>query len=181
MAPAATTRVWDRPVRWIHWSLAAACIAAWITTEVGHRWHEPAGYTALALVLVRAMWGFAGGPYARFSQFLRSPRATWVYARQAIRGEAPRYLGHNPLGGWMALALWSCVALLGLSGWLYSTDAFWGEAWLDRTHQVLGWSTLGLAVLHVAGVFHTSRRQRESLLRAMLSGDKPAVRPGDVD
>src|SRR5690349_2230733 len=108
-------RVWDRAVRALHWALAATCVAAWITTQAGMRWHEPLGYVALALVLVRLAWGLAGSPYARFSQFVRSPAATLAYARLVARGLAPRYLGHNPLGGWMAVVLWTVVALLGLS------------------------------------------------------------------
>jgi cytochrome b len=179
-APATATPVWDRVVRGVHWALAAACIGAWVTTEVGLGWHTPLGYLALALVTLRVVWGFTGSHYARFSQFLRSPSATWTYAVQVRQGTAARYLGHNPLGGWMALALWACVALLGLTGWLYSTDMFWGEAWLDRTHAVLGWSLLVLAVLHVAGVVHTGRVQRERLVRAMLAGTKPCAGPGDV-
>jgi cytochrome b len=153
---------------------------AWTTTEVGLRWHVPAGYAALCVVAVRFAWGFTGTRYARFAQFVRSPHATWRYARQAMRGDAARYVGHNPLGAWMALALWVAVALLGLTGWLYGTDRFWGEAWLDRTHQAIGWSLLGLVVVHIGGVIHTARAQRERLVRSMLTGTKPAPRPGDV-
>jgi len=173
-------RVWDRAVRAIHWALAAACAAAWVTTQAGLRWHEPLGYLALALVAIRLVWGFAGTPYARFSQFIRSPSATLAYAAQLRSGSAPRYLGHNPLGGWMAVVLWTFVALLGLSGWLYSTDMFWGEAWLDRLHQWLGWSLLGLVALHLAGVIHASRKHRESLVAAMVSGEKRPPQPGDI-
>lgn len=172
--------VWDRAVRVIHWALALTCAAAWVTTETGLRWHEPLGYAALALVGARFVWGFAGSRYARFTQFMRGPRATLRYAAQVRRGDAPRHLGHNPLGGWMAAALWTGVALLGLTGWLYTTDAFWGEAWLDQLHEVLGWSLLGLVALHIAGVVHTSRTQGENLVAAMLSGRKRAPRDGDV-
>jgi cytochrome b len=179
-AAAATVPVWDRAVRAIHWALAAACLGAWVTTAAGLRWHEPLGYAALALVAVRFVWGLAGPRYARFSQFIRGPRATLRYAAQVRRDNAPRYLGHNPLGGWMAAALWTWVALLGLTGWLYTTDAFWGEPWLDRFHELLGWSLLGLVALHVAGVVHASRTQGENLLVAMLSGRKRAPRDGDV-
>lgn len=174
------TRVWDRAVRALHWALAASCAGAWVTTQAGMRWHEPLGYFALALVVVRSVWGFVGSPYARFSQFLRGPSATLAYARQMASGTAPRHLGHNPLGGWMAALLWTVVALLGLSGSLYSTDMFWGEAWLDRTHQWLGWSLLGLVALHLGGVFHASRKQRESLVAAMVHGDKRPPAPGDI-
>jgi cytochrome b len=176
----AAVRVWDRPVRLIHWSLAACCAAAWITTEVGLRWHELLGYAALALVAARAVWGLCGTRYARFSQFVHGPRATWDYARQVRHASAPRYIGHNPLGAWMAVALWSCIALLGLTGWLYSTDMFWGMAWLDLTHQFLGWTLLVLVGFHVAGVLYTARRHGEQLVRAMLDGRKPPPGPGDI-
>ncbi|HVZ42821.1 MAG TPA: cytochrome b/b6 domain-containing protein [Ramlibacter sp.] len=178
--PARSLPVWDVVVRATHWTLALGCAAAWVTTAVGLRWHEPVGYLALAMAALRIGWGFAGRGYARLAQFVRGPRATLAYAAQLARGEAPRYIGHNPLGGWMAVLLWLWVALLGLTGWLYSTDAFWGEAWLDRTHQALGWSMLALVALHVAGVIHASIRHRENLVAAMLTGVKQPAKPTDV-
>lgn len=179
-APAARP-VWDVVVRGIHWALAVACCAAWVTTSAALRWHEPVGYAALALVGLRFVWGFVGSRHARFAQFVRGPRATFAYAARRARGAAPRYLGHNPLGAWMAVLLWACVALLGLTGWLYSTDTFWGEPWLDRTHAVLGWSLLALVALHVAGVVLTSWHHRENLVAAMFTGRKRAAQPLDVD
>jgi cytochrome b len=157
----ALVRVWDRPVRLLHWLLVAAVAAAWLTTVRMLRWHEPVGYLAAAVVLARVLWGFAGTPHARFAGFVRGPAATGAYAALVLDGREPRYLGHNPLGGWMVLALLTGVAALGITGWLYSaTDMFWGEAWLERLHAWLGWSLLGLVALHVAGVAFTSRRHR---------------------
>ena len=82
MAPA-RIRVWDGLVRALHWTLAA--------------------------VAVRLVWGWVGGRYARLAQFLRGPRAVLGYARALRAGHEQRYIGHNPLGGWMALALWLCA------------------------------------------------------------------------
>ena len=177
---ASAVKVWDRPVRLLHWALALCCVAAWITSEVLLRWHEPIGYAALALVVTRIAWGFAGGRYARFSQFLRAPRDTWRYAEAVVRGTARRYVGHNPLGGWMALALWSSVAALGVTGWLYTTDMFWGTGWLDLTHQVLAWLLVGLVGLHLAGVVHTGRKHGERLVAAMVHGRKRSAGPSDI-
>ena len=78
-------KVWDRPVRFLHWALALCCVAAWITSEILLRWHEPIGYAALAIVAARIAWGFTGGPYARFSQFVRAPGDTWAYAVAVLR------------------------------------------------------------------------------------------------
>ena len=165
-------RVWDPLQRLMHWSLVLAVAAAWLSTMVLFDSHEAAGWAALAIVLLRMLWGFVGSRYARFSEFVRSPHATLCYVRALRRHAEPHYVGHNPLGGWMVLALLGCVAGLGLTGWLYTTDALWGNAVVDYTHQTLAWLLLALIALHVAGVFFTGRRHRENLVAAMITGRK---------
>ncbi len=173
-------KVWDRVVRVGHWLLVASVAAAWLTHEGARNWHEAIGYVSLAVVVLRIAWGFYGSRFARFAQFVRSPRATLRYARLVLSHEEPRHLGHNPLGARMVLLLLAWVAAIGLTGWLYTTDAFWGEAWLEELHGLLGDAVFVLVGLHVAGVLFTSWRQRENLVAAMFSGRKPAPRDGDV-
>ena len=179
--PPPATRVWDPLLRVLHWALVAAVALAWITTEWFSTWHEAVGYGGLAIVLLRAVWGLAGPPHARFTGFVCGPRATLRYAVRLLRGDAPRHLGHNPLGAWMAIALWTCMLALALTGWLYRTERFWGDVWLDMLHQGIAWTMLVLAALHVVGVITTGRRHRENLVRAMLTGRKRAAEDGDVD
>jgi cytochrome b len=163
----------------LHWGLAIVLLAAWLTGEDPDSWHEELGYAAAALVTARLVWGWvARNRHARFESFVRGPAATSAYARQVLAGRAPRYLGHNPLGGWMVLALLGCAAGLALSGWLYTTEWLWGYAWLYWTHFVLGWLLVALVALHLLGVLATGRHQRENLVAAMLSGRK---RPADQD
>jgi cytochrome b len=164
--------VWDAPVRLLHWLLVAAIAAAWITSSRIGAAHEYIGYLAAATVLARFAWGFIGSRHARFSQFILPARPTLAYLRQVISGTAPRYLGHNPLGGWMVLALLSCVAMLALTGWLATTDLLWGYAWPVRIHAGFGWLLLGLIAFHIGGVLFTSWQHRENLIRAMFSGTK---------
>lgn len=175
-------RVWDRLVRLLHWTLVGSIALAWISTlGLGIvKWHEPAGYVALAVVALRVLWGFAGGPYARFVQFVRGPSATLRYTAQVAAAREPRYVGHNPLGGWMVLTLLLCVAAACVTGWLYTTDMFWGEEWVDRLHQALAWAILVLAALHVGGVVFTSIRHHENLVAAMFSGNKRPASGDDV-
>lgn len=177
-------KVWDRFVRTAHWSLAGCVLAAWITAESKLKsveaLHEWLGYAALAVIALRLAWGWIGPRYARFREFIAGPAHTLAYARAVLRGDEPRYLGHNPLGGWMIVALLSTAALAALSGWLSVTDRFWGVEWVQETHEVLGNAVIVLAVLHVAGVVYTSWRQRENLAAAMLSGIKRPAEPGDV-
>ncbi|MGV7210764.1 cytochrome b/b6 domain-containing protein [Oxalobacteraceae bacterium A2-2] len=166
------TRVWDLPVRLLHWALAACVLTAWFSSGEIRALHVWCGYGAAAIVALRLLWGWRGSRYARFSQFVRGPRATLAYARQVISGHEPRHLGHNPLGGWMVVALLSCVALQAVVGWAMDTDLLWGLAWPVRIHVAIGWTIIALVALHVAGVLFTSWRQRENLVAAMVSGDK---------
>ncbi|KQV53569.1 cytochrome B [Pelomonas sp. Root1217] len=177
-------RVWDALVRVLHWSLASAVATAWIS---GHwppshfdAWHHTAGYVAGAAVVLRLVWGFVGRGYARLAQFVHRPRTVLAYARAMRAGREPRYIGHNPLGGWMVLALWSTAALLTLSGWLYTTDWLWGYEWLSDLHAVLAWLVAALVISHLGGVVLTSWRHRENLVGAMFSGTKRAPQSDDV-
>jgi cytochrome b len=170
-------KVWDAFVRAAHWALVLSIAAAWFTR--GAR-HEIIGYAALAVVALRVAWGFIGPRYARFAQFVRAPRATLDYSRALAAGRAPRYIGHNPLGGWMVVALLASVALTAASGWLSVTDRYWGVAWVQDVHEALADAMVFLVALHLAGVAHSSRRHRESLVAAMVTGRKRAPRAGDV-
>lgn len=166
--------VWDPLVRAGHWLLVLTVAAAWFTRHGGGIWHELAGYAALAIVALRLLWGRVGSRYARFDDFLRGPRATWRYARQMLRRAEPYHVGHNPLGGWMIVALLAAVGLVSLSGWLYTTDRFWGIAWVEALHSRLTDVLLVLVAVHVAGVLYASWRHRENLVAAMIHGHKRA-------
>lgn len=170
-------KVWDALVRVMHWMLVGCIAAAWFTQQ---RLHEWIGYAALAVIALRFAWGFVGSRYARFGSFVVSPRKVLQYAHALRRGNEPRYLGHNPLGGWMIVALLGMVAVVSGTGWLATTDRYWGVAWVEELHEACADALLLLVALHVAGVAATSLRQRENLVRAMLTGRKAAPRPGDV-
>ena len=167
-------------MRALHWALVATLGAAWWTGGSTGWVHEVLGYAAGAIVAARLVHGFTGGRYARFAQFVHAPRATQAYLRAVIAGRAPRHLGHNPLGGWMVVALLACAAALSLTGWLYVTDWLWGYAWLYELHAGLAWGFVGLVALHLAGVASTGWKHRENLVAAMLTGRKRAPRGDDV-
>ena len=177
----ATVRVWDPLVRIVHWALAIAVALGWATTIPAlSEWHLEVGYASLALVVVRVVWGFVGPRTARFTRFVRSPSATVRYARLVVRGRARRHLGHNPLGAWMVLAFFFCVVGLAATGWLYSTDEFWGDRTVERIHVDFAWAMVALAALHVAGVVVTGIVHRENLVAAMLHGRKRKPAEDDV-
>lgn len=188
--------VWDPVVRIGHWLLVLTFFTAYFT-EDGPRWlHVWAGYLLAAVVLLRIVWGFVGSDYARFSQFVRPPGEAWRYLKAELGGRAARYVGHNPAGGLMILALLlglvvtavSGMATLAmeeaagpLAGWLVPqvAESPAGEpAALELTEEVHAAAanlTLALVILHVLGVLLGSWRQHENLIGAMITGRK---RPG---
>lgn len=178
------TRVWDPLVRALHWTLLGAIAIAWTSTlhmGVPGGWHETAGFVAMGCVALRLLWGFVGPRHARFSSFMRGPRSTCTYASQVARGQAPRHIGHNPLGAWMVISLLLTVASLTVVGWLQTTDRYWGSEALEVVHTTLAWSLLPLIGLHVVGVLLTSVHQRENLVRSMIHGRKRPPAEGDID
>ena len=181
--PRRTIPVWDALIRVLHWSLVLTVAAAWLTRHSPGRWHEWLGYATLVVVAARTAWGFLGSGHARFADFVRSFPATAGYARDLVQGREARYLGHNPLGGWMVVALLSMVVLVGFTGWLYTTDRFWGVPWVEELHETLSDILFVFVALHILGVVFTSVRHRENLVAAMLHGRKPVDparhNPGD--
>ena len=168
--------VWDAAVRVLHWSLVLTVASAWLTRHSPGRWHEWIGYATLVIIALRFIWGFAGSGYARFGDFVRSAAVTSAYARDVAARREARYIGHNPLGGWMVLILMTMVALTGFTGWLYTTDRYWGVEWVEELHEMLSNVLFGFVFFHILGVIYTSIHHRENLPGAMFHGRK---REGD--
>lgn len=164
--------VWDAPVRVFHWCLALSFAGAWLSAEAqGWRLvHVSLGYTVAVLVLLRLLWGVVGTRYARFSEFVRGPRAVRAYLGALRAGRAPRTVGHNPLGALAVLGLLALGLAVPLSGWA-ALNALGGEI-LEEAHEVLGNAMLLLVGLHIAGVALASVLHRDRLVTAMVTGFK---------
>ena len=174
-------RVWDPFVRIFHWSLVLSFIAAWASARSFDDLHQWAGYCAGALVLMRLVWGFLGTPYARFSQFVRHPSLVRGYLLDIATGREARYIGHNPAGGAMVLALMAAMAATAFSGWMMTTDTYFGVDWVETPHSLSAHGLLLLVLTHLAGVALASFRHRENLVRAMLTGEKRQAEAGDIE
>lgn len=168
----AMVRVWDPLVRLFHWSLAGLFAFAFLTGDEWKSAHITAGYIVGSLVIFRILWGVVGPKNARFASFVRGPAATLGYLRNALAFRAPRHLGHNPAGGAMIVVLLAAIATIAATGYMMTTDAFWGVEWVEEVHETTVYVTLGLIALHVGGVVLASIEHRENLVRAMFTGMK---------
>jgi cytochrome b len=169
-----TARVWDPIVRIFHWSLVLSFVVAWFTSHSSEGIHQWAGYCAGALILMRLTWGFLGTPYARFSQFVHSPATIMRYLLAIFSGREARFIGHNPAGGAMVIALMAAMAATAMTGWMMTTDAYFGVSWVGSAHDFVAHALLLMIFVHIGGVALASHRHRENLVRAMITGRKRA-------
>ena len=169
---AETVRVWDPVVRIFHWSLVAAFIIAWATGDEFERLHLAVGYFLAGLIVVRIVWGFIGSRYARFADFLYGPKTVAGFLADTAKMRAPRYLGHNPAGGAMVIALLVMLTAISATGYMMTTDAYWGVKWVEEAHELAVNLTAALIGLHIVGVVVASIEHGENLAKSMLTGRK---------
>jgi cytochrome b len=169
----AKIKVWDAPVRIFHWTFVVLILAAWFTGEWrGERFpiHAYIGYAAGIVLFFRVIWGFVGSSYARFSDFVYSPGKTLKYALEVMKAAPSRYVGHNPLGGWMIMLMIVVIGVTIVSGILGPIDHD-----MEEIHEFLGENIILILVgLHILGVIVDSIMTKENLARAMVTGEKPA-------
>jgi len=178
--------VWDWPVRVVHWLLVVLVAALLTTGLIGNEmlvWHMRAGQALLALVLFRIVWGFVGSANARFASFVRGPRAVLEYAMSVIRPPHHPHATHNPLGGWMVVALLLVLLAQATTG-LFTNDDILYEGplakWVDKDlsdsigtwHRRMWWVVVALASVHIFAVIGYLMHLGEDLVYPMVSGEK---------
>jgi cytochrome b len=109
-------RVWDPLVRIFHWSLVLTFTIGYLTGEEESNVHIYAGYAVLGLIMFRVVWGLVGTRYARFGNFLYSPGSVIRYLSDLLAKKPKHYLGHNPAGGAMVIAMLLCLFVVSWSG-----------------------------------------------------------------
>lgn len=171
-----TVPVWDRFVRVFHWTLVASFATAYFSTEHIGLLHKGAGYLALGLIGARIVWGFvAPSRHARFADFVPTPARLLRYVGLLLRGREQRHLGHNPAGAVMILYLLGATLVIGVTGFLMTTDAFWGNELVETLHTGTVDLTLIAIAVHVGANAYESLRHHDNMFKAMVTGRKRAL------
>jgi cytochrome b len=187
LSGAPKVRIWDLPVRLFHWAIVLIVPAMWATHEYERMdLHILLGQILLGLVLFRLIWGLMGSSTARFSGFVRGPRAVARY----LRGRGGQVFGHNPLGGWsVLLMLLVLLTQVGLGLFAIDEDALnegplshlvsydTARILTDR-HETFFYILLALIAVHVAAILYYRLVRRDDLITPMVTGRREAGEDG---
>jgi cytochrome b len=182
--PILPIRVWDAATRLFHWAIVVLLGVSWLSESQG--WmtiHFVSGYSIIALLLFRLVWGFIGSQTSRFSQFLKSPVAALGHLARLHRREPDTEIGHNAAGGWMVLLMLLLLAVQAGTGLCANDDGategplfnYVGKSqsdWLSRIHSI-NFTLIQIAVvLHVLAILVYALLKRHDLIRPMVTGQK---------
>lgn len=178
IAHAQVIRVWDLPTRIFHWGTVLLVTGLFLTAYTGRMAaHAVFGQAAMVLVSARLVWGMLGSDTARFSAFVRGPKAMLAY----LRAGQPRTLGHNPLGGAMIVALLTLLMAQASTG-LMANDgiSFQGPLahavsrvtsdLMTDVHGLIAGVLLGAVAIHVSAVLLQGLLKRDNLITPMWTG-----------
>ena len=151
-------RVWDQPVRWVHWLLFVAIgvlsltgflvedpvagpagDTAWISWLKAI--HKVTAYIFIALILARVIWLFQSpNRWCRWREWIPTTKARWRGIVPSLRfylfldREPPAVVGHNPLAGLTYCLLYVMFGVEILTGTILL--GLQGEGW---ARSLTGW------------------------------------------
>lgn len=180
-------RIWDPALRIFHWALAVLVVSNWLLGKIGpsdmtlHFW---LGYAVIGLLVFRLVWGFVGPAPARFTQFIRGPRAVLGYAREMVRSRPSHWPGHSPVGALAVVAMLAVLGLQVMTGLFADPDDYINvgplasEVSSATSRMALRWHHRGadliliLVLLHWAAIVFYRLWKREDLVWPMITGWK---------
>lgn len=180
-------RIWDLPTRVFHILLALCVLGLVVSGEIGGdamQLHFKLGYAVLTLVLFRFVWGFVGGHWSRFSNFVPTVPKLLAYVNALRLKQVPPNTGHNPLGALSVVAMLVALLIQVLSGFMTDDEisnagpwaAVVSSDWVSYAteyHSDIGKVlVILLVILHVGTVLFYKKLKREDLITPMLTGDK---------
>lgn len=170
-------RIWDNFTRIYHMSQLILLALLWYSGEqADFELHFICGYLLLSLWIARIIWGFIGSDTSKFSQFIRSP----IAASKHLKHLHKPHVGHNPIAGYMVIALLIVLGIQLITG-LFATDDVLAEGPLlyyvsdslaesmDSLHHSNFDILLALIALHViAAIAHTIKA--DNVIKTIITG-----------
>jgi cytochrome b len=182
---AAPVKLWDLPIRIVHWSFVVLLPCLWWTARKGDLdTHLKLGMVMLILVVFRILWGLLGSSTARFSRFVRGPVTVARYLRGLFGQEGEPIVGHNPLGALSVVALLLLLAAqVGFGLVAQDTDGLYSGplnylVGYDTAEAARDWHELGfnvilaVVVVHVLAIVFYLTAKRDNLVGPMITGRK---------
>ena len=175
--------VWDLPLRLFHWSLVVSLCGLWFTAEYSYEQiHIYLGYFVLVLLSFRVLWGFFGTHYSKFSALSFNPLVVFSYLKNMLQGKAEESLGHNPVGGLMAIAVVLVIGAQAATG-LFTEGELWSgpyygtldtdvSKFLNSLHHTLFDYILVLVAIHITAIFYYLLKKKQNLIMPMITGVK---------
>jgi cytochrome b len=162
--------------------LVLCIIGSIISVNIGGNaieWHAYFGYSVLTLLIFRITWGFVGSTHARFTSFFPNREKILNY----LQGNAPKVLGHNPIGALSVFALLFVLSVQVITGLFVDDEiAFqgplakyvpnWAVAFLSEIHEGNQVVIYTLIAIHIAAIIYYKKFKGEDLIKPMISGDK---------
>lgn len=182
-----TVALWDPVVRLFHWALVLAFFAVWFLGKFGPdqmTLHFYAGYAVGGLVVVRLIWGFVGSRPARFTSFVRGPKAVLGYARHLPARRPSNTLGHNAVGALFVVGILAVLAVQVATGLIGDPEDYVNTGPLAdyvaietsrsalALHELLGNLAMIMVLVHVAAIGFYRRWKGEDLVTPMITGKK---------
>ena len=193
-------RVWDFPLRLFHWALFVSIVGAIISAKAGVLWvHERFGLTVLGLIIFRIVWGFVGGHYSRFRQFLATPRMAFQELQTLLKS-APKSgsksnfeakPGHSALSSYAVLFLLGIPLFMAASGTMSSDDVLFDGPLAHMVPDVTDKATSAhhfgeqllfiILFLHIAAILFYKYKKKRNLTKAMVTGNVDAMPASEAD
>ena len=183
--------VWDLSTRIFHWALVVCVTGSYVSVEIFEDldWHQNFGLTIFALLVFRIAWGFVGSTTARFTSFVRGPRAALAHLVALRRGTALKYTGHNPLGAFSVVAMVLILLTQVGLGLFSNDDLLWDGPLapliskglsnsLTELHKINFNLLFALILIHVAAALIYLCRG-ENLIVPMITGVKRSEETGE--
>ncbi|KZN34646.1 cytochrome b/b6 domain-containing protein [Pseudoalteromonas luteoviolacea] len=166
-------KVWDLATRIYHWLQALLFILLVLSGFKGTGPHEPLGILLFTLIVWRLLWGVVGSESSRFGSFIKGPKTVIQY----LLGRYPKKPGHNPAGGWMAIAMIAalfiqCITGIIMAGLISPLENLLIKEHLNtigRLHDAGARLLLVMVTMHVGAII-VYKLKAQPLVKAMFSG-----------